>query len=170
MFILILILIAVFLAMAGATAYLLSQRSRMNGQLWAADRDAAKARAKALAASRKLAEAQAEVQRLTADLSNSIGNTGQAMAISKHIGFVSQQLRELMAFISPLAEEELSGAHARRPMPTGELPGQLRQELADNNTRGLPYIHAGHRNGAAVSIPDGAAHQINWEGTGQHGA
>jgi hypothetical protein len=162
----ILIILAGFLAMAGVIAYLLNQRSKLTGQLWGADRDATRARAKMVAANKRLTDAQAEVQRLTAELSNSISNTGQAMAIGKHIAFVSQQLRELMAFIGPLADEGVSGRHAIPPnMPAGELAG----ELPVTYTCELPHIHADHWNGTTVAITNGAVPHINWEGTEEHG-
>jgi hypothetical protein len=163
MFMFICIVIVVILALLGVVVYLVSKMTRLKGELWAASQDAHRSRARAERAREKAAEAQADIQRLTAELSTEVANTGQALAIGTHIAYVSQQLGDLMAFIAPLAGHEPPGRHVMPPsMPAGEqLPGSY--------TRYLPYAHAGH-NGVTPPVSDGVVHGIDGEGTGDHGA
>jgi hypothetical protein len=163
----IVIVIIVILALLGVILYLISKTTRLKGELWGAFQDAHKARAKAESARKKAAEAQEEIQRLTAELDTEMANTGQALAIGKHITYVSQQLRDLMAVIGPLAEHELPGRHVlAASLPAAELP----EHLPGKYTRYLPPAPAGHHDGITPSVSDEMVHCMTWEGPESHGA
>jgi hypothetical protein len=163
----IVIVIIVILALLGVILYLVNKTARLKGELWGALQDAHKARAKAEGARTKAAEAQAEIQRLTAELGTEMANTGQALAIGKHIAYVSQQLRDLMAVIGPLAEYELPGRHVlAASLPAADQP----EQLPGSYTRQLPHAHPDHRNATILSAGNGTVRCSTWEGPDNHGA
>lgn len=165
---LIVIAIIVIAALGGVIMFLYSRLTRIKGELFAANRDASRARARTEAAKKAASEAQERCKQLVAQLNNSIASTGQALSIAKHIEYVSQQLGELIGYIAPWAEAEVTpGRHAAL---SSAVPEAEPYELPETYTRELPHVHVDHQNGSEVSIANGIVHYISQEGYESQGA
>lgn len=81
--IIILIVAGVFLALSATIFYLVSQLARAKGLLFAANRDAHRARQRQEAARKAAREAQDRCEQLVGQLDNSIAHTGQALNCRK---------------------------------------------------------------------------------------
>ena len=160
MFILVLTVIAMILALAGAIVYLVHTLSKVKGQLWATNQEASKARAQQKSAARAASEAQKRCQHLVGQLDSSIATNGQALSIARHIEVVSQQLGELLDYIAGPVTAARPGRHAQLLADNGfpPLPEAGPRELPGDTY--LDHRYCNPYDGSSATISNGTVRYV----------
>ena len=113
---LILVAIIMFLALSGVIMVLYYRLTKARESLFAARRDAAHAQTKQAAARKAALKADDRCRQLVSHVEAALANTQEALAIGGHIEVVSQQLHNLITYVTQPA---LATAPARHAIPPG---------------------------------------------------
>jgi hypothetical protein len=138
------------IVLAGVIVAQRFQISKLQGSLWAEERNTKSANALRSAASKRVAELEARCQTIAIQLDNSIRHTGEALNRAGLIEYVSQQLHALTEF----AGLTVDAAPARHAIPAEYPPAPPPPNLAQPQYM-PPHAHVQHE--AVPARPDGEA-------------